>query len=295
VVSAVPIAGLEPRAFEGRADCELIAAPVSPSGDAITIDTDDETGVRVSRSAAQPERVTFEYADGTRFLVEDRGRRITTSWTTTTEDMATYFLGPVLAFVLRSRGTLALHASAVAMQGRAIVLTAAATGGKSTTAAALVRNGATMLTDDVAAVEWRDGVPFVQPGYPRLRVWPDVATALYGSEDALPLLTPSWTKRYIDARQSFASIATPIAAIAVLVGRDATRTRIRELHGHEAAMALLARTSVPHLLAPHERIAELEEITRLVSHVRVLEIVANDDLTRTDALATQIADATAIR
>jgi hypothetical protein len=268
---------------------------VLSAGDAVTIDTDDETGVRVSRSAVQPERLTFEYADGTRFLVEDGGRTITTSWTTTPEDMATYLLGPVLAFALRSRGPLALHASAVSLRGSAILLTAAATGGKSTTAAALVRNGATMLTDDVAAVDWRDGVPFVQPGYPRLRVWSDSAAALYGSEDVLPLLTPTWTKRYIDARDAFASEAMPIAAIAVLAAREERETRIRELRGHEAAMALLARTSVPHLLAAHERLAELEEITRLVSHVRVLEVIAKDDLRATDDLAKQIADATAIR
>lgn len=283
-----------PAPFDGPADCDVGVGEVPPPHDSITVDSDDEIGIRVSRDAARRDRVTFVYGGGTRFLVEDRGRRITTSWTSTPEDMATYLLGPILAFVLRSRGTLALHASAVAIEDRAIVITAAGTGGKSTTAAALVRRGASMLTDDVAAIEWRDDAAFVRAGYPRLRVWSDSARALYGSEDALPLITPSWSKRYIDTREHFVASTTRIAIIAILAGR-ARQTSIREILGHEAAMALLARSSVPHLLEPHERVAELEEITRLVSHVRVLEVIAKDDLEDTATLAARLLEASAIR
>ena len=289
LASHIPISGLEPAPFEGFPDCELVCAPVAPaSADAVTIDTDDETGVRVTRDASQRGRVTFEYADGTRFLVEDAGRRITTSWTTTPEDMATYLLGPVLAFVVRSRGQLALHASAVSMRGRAVVITAASTGGKSTTAAALVRRGAAMLTDDLAVIEWRGDVPFVRSGYPRLRVWDDSAAAMFGSADAVPLLTPTWSKRYVDARHAFAREAAPVGAIVVIAGRDAMPTRIRELTGHEAAIALLARTSVPLLLEPSQRAGELGEVARLAAAVPVFEVMARSDLGALDALAQEI-------
>src|SRR5260370_16781600 len=79
------------------------------------------------------------YSDGTHFVVDPAAQQI---WGTcppplTTEDIPTYLLGPIMAFVLRRRAVLPLHASAVCIDGQAVVLCGESASAKPTTAPAL--------------------------------------------------------------------------------------------------------------------------------------------------------------
>jgi hypothetical protein len=73
----------------------------------------------------------LRYADGTQFLVARTGNQVWATWPEplTLDDTATYLLGPILGLVLRLRGTVCLHASAIALGGRAVVLVGAAGAG----------------------------------------------------------------------------------------------------------------------------------------------------------------------
>ena len=66
----------------------------------------------------------FFYSDGTRFAIDRGAREVWADWpeNSTLEDACTYLVGPVIAFVLRLRGVTCLHASAVAVDDRAIAL-----------------------------------------------------------------------------------------------------------------------------------------------------------------------------
>ena len=283
--SEIIIAGLAPRAPLTSVDCEIRTGAVVSLDDTTDVSwlhEEGEPGARVTRGG---EATVLEYRDGTRFRVEPGV--ITTAWETTPEDMATYLLGPVLALVLRQRGHLVLHASAVVVDDRALLFAGAAGAGKSTTAAAFVAGGAFMLTDDVAAVTWQEGRPLVLPGYPRIRLWDDSAAALYGTAEALPLLTPTWEKRYADASASFLDAAVPLHAIIVLAGRE-EQTSVRRLSGHEAVMAVLARTSVPALIHEETRATELAQVAELVAAVPVLELMPRRDLDATRELTAAV-------
>jgi hypothetical protein len=224
----------------------------------------------------------LEYADGTRFAIRPDFGQISCNWTSesTPEDTATYLLGPVLAYLLRLRGTLSLHASAVAVDERAIVIAGHPGAGKSTTAAAFARSGATVITEDVAPVVWIDGAPSVTPGYPRIRLWEDVATTLFGE---LPPLTPTWPKRFLDVTEQFARHPYPIAKIVILGGRTANAS-LRRLTGHEAAIALLRNASMTHALDDSMREGELAQVTRLAEAVPLFAATAPDDLQRAGEL-----------
>ena len=64
----------------------------------------------------------IEYNDGIRFWVDSKGTEVWSDWPPklSIEDMATYFVGPVLGFLLRLRGVICLHGSAVSFEDRAI-------------------------------------------------------------------------------------------------------------------------------------------------------------------------------
>jgi hypothetical protein len=215
------------------------------------------------------------YGDGTQFYVNGRGSEIWATWpdASTIEDTATYLLGPILAFALRLRGVLCLHASVVGLEKRAIALVGPAQSGKSTAAAAFAQLGATVLTDDVAALVEFGGQVYAHPAYPQLRLWPDSVSLLYGSAAALPRLTPNWDKRMLDLTNRpyrFQPLALPLAAIYVLGPRSAGgRARVDILRGRGKLRVLLGNTHVGYLLNEEMRAAEFASLARLVSRVPV--------------------------
>ena len=231
------------------------------------------------------------YSDGTRFVVNRSGTRIwgTPGESQTMEDLSTYFLGPIMGFILRKRGTTALHASALCIDDKAVVLTGEAGAGKSTTAAALALRGASVLCEDIAAVEETDGCFSIEPGYSRICLWPSSVEMLMGRQDALPRITPNWDKCYLALDGAIASLETqkrPLGAIYILAPREATADapRIEDVSNREVLLELLQNTYMNWILDRKQRAAEFELLSRLVSHIPVRRIVPHSDPSRIGAL-----------
>jgi hypothetical protein len=70
---------------------------------------------------------------------------------------------------------LPVHASAVEVEGRAIMFTGVSGAGKSTLANAFLRRGYRFLSDDIVPIEVVDGRARVLPSLARIRLWPDSA------------------------------------------------------------------------------------------------------------------------
>jgi hypothetical protein len=131
------------------------------------------------------------YDDGTDCLVDRRGTRIWIWWPApfTTSDIVPYLQGQLLGFLQRLRGVTCLHACAVQIGDQAIAVAGFPGAGKSSTAAAFLLLGYPVLADDVVPVFEDDGKFMVQPAHPRIWLCPDMVEALFGSIEALPLLT----------------------------------------------------------------------------------------------------------
>jgi hypothetical protein len=238
----------------------------------------------------------LSYGDGTAFIVDRPGTEIWATWPDplTLEDTATYLLGPVLGFVLRLRGVTCLHGSAFVVNRRAIALIGPPQAGKSTTAAAFSRMGHPIMADDIVALSERNGVLYVAPTYPQLRLWPDSVAMLYGSADALPRLTPTWDKRGLDLTQSgyrFQRRPLPLSAVYVLGDRSGDgEPAVERLSGRENLMALVANTYVGYLLDAVMRREEFETLARLAASVPVRRIVPSADPSHLSKLCARILD-----
>jgi hypothetical protein len=240
----------------------------------------------------------FFYYDDARFIVDRAGREIWADWPDTSytlEDAATYLMGPVIGFVLRLRGVLPLHASAVALGDCAIAIAAGPGAGKSTTAAGFARLGHAVLSDDLAALRERGDDFLVQPGYPRVNVWPDSARNLFGAEDSLAPISPTWDKRYLPLDQNglrFEQRALPLRAIYLLDDRDAAlkSPQITEVEGMPALLNLIANTYVNYLIDPQMRQREFSTLGRLLARTPVRNVRPPADPARLRNLCEAIRD-----
>jgi len=126
-------------------------------------------------------------------------------------------LGPALAILLHQRGQLALHAATVEVDGKAVAFMGAPGCGKSALAAMLYRRGHTMMADDLTAIQFNGtGIPFVIPGFPQLKLWPEVISALGDNPESLPRIEPGTEKRSYRITDGFSQKTLPLVRIYIL-------------------------------------------------------------------------------
>lgn len=221
----------------------------------------------------------LSYSDGTRFVVDGAAAHV---WGTfqpplTAEDLATYFLGPVLGFVLRRRNITCLHASSVEIHSHAVCFCGDAGFGKSTTAAALALRGLPVVAEDIVALEESGGEFRAIPGYPRVCLWPESVSSLFGRPDALPQLTPVWEKRYLELdghRAKFSEANLPLGLLYLFAPRsDHDAPRIEKLSAREALLELVQNTYMNWVLNREQRAHEFDTLCRLIQRVPVRRIV----------------------
>lgn len=233
----------------------------------------------------------LEYIDGTKFWLDRTGREVWATWpdTSSREDTATYLLGPVLGFLLRLRGVTCLHASAVALGGAAVAFVGAEGAGKSTTAAALARRGHAAISDDIVALDEREGSFFVYPAYPYLSLWPDSVGILYGPDQTLPSFSANYDKRQLllaENRLNFEVRPLPLRAIYLLGERssDDAAPFVETLSPRESLIALLAESYATNLIDADMHAKELESLGRLLAAVPVRRLRPHKDAARIDRL-----------
>ena len=301
----VPVAGLRGLGAAERIDVALNFGKIPPDLDQgvdcvehYVADQFDESGrplVRVSRFI-DGSHYRIDYCDGTRVVVDARGNAL---WAqgphgASVEDTAIYILGPALGFVLRLRGVTCLHASAVAIDGAAVAFVGCAGAGKSSLAAAFAQRDHAVITDDVAAIEDLGDRFQVQPAYPRIRLWPESAEGLFGSREALPRITPSWEKRYLDLNGAgFALQRSPLPLRAIYLIGDCIDgpAQIRSVDDKSAMLSLIAETYTTKWIAAPLRAREFDLLGRLVASVPTRVLNARDDVTRlSEACDAVIAD-----
>lgn len=212
----------------------------------------------------------LRFADDTEFLVSADGRRIALLAAPaeyTRDDLAAYALGPALMVALHLQGAVLLHASAIVMNGKAVLFAGESGSGKSTTAAMLHRLGYEVLADDVIEVRGREAWAVM----PNIRLWPDVLDALYGSAAAFPDRAPSWNKKLLRAGE--VSGPREIAAILFLERRDGA-ARMERIEPRTGWLRLIADAPAARLPHPEMERKIFETTSALADRVPMFSFVA---------------------
>lgn len=153
-----------------------------------------------------------------------------------------YLLGSCMGAILFQKGKIPFHGSAINIHGKGVIVSGDSGAGKSTLAAALIRKGYPMLTDDVAAISHTNDNRFiVLPGFPRQKLWEDSAEALAHPIGNVIRIEGD-RKKYTTSSKSFCNEATPLAAIFELYCSNCDQVYTKQVHGEEKLEVLIRNT-----------------------------------------------------
>lgn len=149
-----------------------------------------------------------------RFLLSD-GRQITFEPEANGDiaDIPIFILGTVLGILLHQREQIVLHASAVRVNGKAVLFCGASGAGKSTLAAALAQRGYPLVTDDVCTVTLAaTGAPTVHSDGRQLKLWTQAINRLDLAQRRGERVRASLEKFYVEPAEVF-SEPLPLGAV----------------------------------------------------------------------------------
>lgn len=163
-------------------------------------------------------------------------------------------LGTVMAIAMHQRGMTSLHGSSVLVDGAAIIFLGEKGEGKSTIAGYFQKQGHSLLSDDVCAIDMqRQESPTIYPSFSKIKLWPDAMQYLEYSPEKHEKVHPSFEKRNISLNNGFTYSPSPVADIFVLT--TSPEVTLEPLIGHQAIPVL-----IPHLIInrfPEQQPAEL--------------------------------------
>jgi len=206
-------------------------------------------------------------------------------------DIRVFLLGTVLAILCFQRGLLPLHASAVDIDGRALLVSGVSGAGKSTLAAALSARGYRLLSDDLCALEMQDGHDLkILSAFPRVKLWRDSAGQLQLPIEGLEHSRAELEKFNVPlSRERFQSDALPPSQIVFLrTERAPNPPPPRALVGVEALRRydLVHRWRLGVALGYQPLI--FKGMARLVEAVPVAEVARSEHLADLPVLVEQV-------
>ena len=205
-------------------------------------------------------------------------------------DLRLFLLCSPMGALLHQRGFLPLHASAIATPRGAVVFMGGSGAGKSTLAASFQRRGFRVLADDISAVRFApDGVPWVMPGLPQLKLWPDAISRLGSNADDLARLRPQVEKRALPFRETFHAEPLPLDHIYLLRVRAAKDVAIERISGMDRLPRLMQNAYRAQFVPGLGLSAELFEAASRVANAVRLTCISRSAEGDPDLVADRIA------
>lgn len=182
-----------------------------------------------------------------------------------------FLLGPVMSTLLHQRGFLVLHGSSVKVNNEAIAFLGYRGLGKSTTAIQLYKEGYSVLTDDILAIDFDDqGAPVLYPGYPHVRLSEDSYKHI---KDEISILTPIRTyaeKIFCDASRGYSQLPVKLKKIYILKKSD--KIQLSMLRSQKNLIDLI-RHSIPNWnFKIYDQAMNLNQCAQLIRHTEICRL-----------------------
>lgn len=212
-----------------------------------------------------------------RFEIGPEGRRVWVSPVPgiSQEQLDRLLQNLILPLALSQQGKLILHASAVEMDGEAILLSSRSGGGKSTLAASLsLGDHFRFLTDDSIELEREDDIYQVVSNSTAAELWPDSANALNVDRVGGSSACADYSKVQLALREQnlCSERGYTLARIYFLGDGSANKAGIREMSGSEATASILRNCFILDMTVPGHLRKALEQASQLAQYSRCFSL-----------------------
>jgi hypothetical protein len=175
-----------------------------------------------------------------RFLIQDGHTILIDPESGIDEDsIRVFLLGSALGALLSQRGHLVLHGNAIRVGEQCMVCVGQSGAGKSTLAAGFMQRGYEVLADDVVPV---DKACHALPGFPRIKLWQDVADKLHIETGNLRRIRPEIAKFNYPLGQQFSQKPLPVRWIYILGSENSSNICISAINGMQRFLPLRNNT-----------------------------------------------------
>jgi hypothetical protein len=232
----------------------------------------------------------LRWADLFEFLVAGDGREIVARPLArgSREAFHTFLLGQALSFALIKQGFEPLHATTVAVDGKAVALLGDNGYGKSTLAAAFLQAGHRLVTDDLLNLTENGGGFRAHPGPPRIKLFSEIAERYLAPSDAGTPMLPLSRKLVFPLTHAHVSrVSVPLKALYLLAppnGVHAKPVNIRTLSRRRAFLKIVRSTFNTVIVGAHRMERQFALATRLAETVPVKVISYSRVLDRLPAV-----------
>jgi len=125
-----------------------------------------------------------------------------------------FTVSEALGLLLFQKGYFLLHASSIAMGNEAWCFMGMPGAGKSSTAAAFIKAGCRLLSDDLTAITFNEaGDPVIVPAYPQLKIWGKTVSGLRYDQSELEPVSEGINKFAYQPREQFSAHAVPLKKV----------------------------------------------------------------------------------
>ena len=268
------VRGLE--AVDGPWDVEFVEGDAATLARAASYVPSAQSG-RWAQSAELPDGSNYRcWRDLFEFVVTPDARLIQARVAGRVHDEAllAYLLVDALSFSMIRLGWEPLHATAVHTDDGAVAFLGDSGRGKSTLAAALIRGGSKLVTDDMLVLTPQEDRLRAQPGPPRIKLYREMAMHIFGAaDDGVPMNSATEKLILPLTVQQSARASAPLTAMYVLHEAPAgSAVAIRRLTPARAMTAALAATAGHFPFDPDRLKRQFSFITTLVQRVPILSL-----------------------
>jgi hypothetical protein len=168
-------------------------------------------GIRASFGKDEDDTLYLDWAGIASFKAIQGHTLIVEPHTTEADLISLFTVSEALGLVLFQKGYFLLHASSVAIGDEAWCFMGNPGAGKSSTAAAFIKAGCRLLSDDLTAITFdEDGLPVVIPAYPQLKIWDRTVAGLGYNEDELEPVSEGVNKYSYKPKSEFSHKSVPL-------------------------------------------------------------------------------------
>ncbi|MDT4844567.1 hypothetical protein FQZ97_785330 [compost metagenome] len=214
------------------------------------------------------EGFSLDWKDHGRFRVES-GKHIFYNEKAAGSGFFEHFLvNEVMAGIFFQRGYFLLHGSAALLpDGTAAVFFGEPGAGKSTTLGFFVKHGCRVLTDEIVIIHFREGLPYIQPFIPILRLWDSAARRLGYTENK--------EKKKYEIEVEYSDSPVPLKAAFSLRKND--HFHIGQGLTHREHLDLFGNFPLPKdLLSPKEQAKRFQQSADIIRACGVFQVSRTD-------------------